>query len=131
VNPLRTVIALALTCTLWSCLQVDHFVDEPSSYDNVYFGAQAPLEPQIDEDQWRLYAVLGLVGWNQDQLEFAGNYLSKIDTDQRPTNVHIITELTFLNALANIGVSLIPLGSLFLVTRSTQVIGWSDPSSGS
>ena len=131
-SALRLVAALALTCSLSSCLQVDHFTGDQARFDNLYFGSSssAPLRPEISKDQWRMYAILGLVPWKQEQLEFAGDYLAQVAPDDQPTNVHIVTEMTVVNFIANLGASLIPFGSLLFVSRSTEVAGWHDAPAG-
>jgi hypothetical protein len=131
-SALRLITALAVTSAISSCLQVDHFKGDPTEFDNIYFGSleRAPLHPEIASDQWRLYAILGLVPWDKEQLEFAGDYLARVAPDDQPTNVHITTELTVVNALANIGASLIPFGSLLFFSRHTEVVGWHDAPAG-
>ncbi len=122
----RVLAALTLAAAVTACLQVDHFTGEPTGYDNLYFAPRdsAPLRPEISEDKWRLYALLGLVDWKEEQLVFAGDRFARVHSDDRPLQIRVVTEATILNSLANIGAGIIPFGALLFTSRSTQVVGW-------
>ena len=126
--------AAAMAVALNSCLQVDHFTRDPSRFDGIYFGVAeaAPLYPTIKEQEnWRVYALLGLIPWDEDRTRFAGDRLARIPATERDLKIAVTTEMTPLNYLANLGASLIPLGALLFTSRTTEVIGWRDADSGS
>ena len=125
---LKFMAGLILACSFSSCLQVDHFTGVHGQYDNMYFASRtsAPLRPEIAGDQWRMYALLGLVSWNEDQTRFAGDHLGQVASDGQARDIYVTTEMTIVNWLANVGVSFIPFGSLLFTARSTEVAGWSE-----
>ena len=130
----RALIALALSAPFTSCLAVEHFTEDPTQYDNLYFGpdAQEPERPFVEDDQWRLYALFGLVPWSEDQIRFAGTALARVAPEQGRMDFTVTTEQTVINWLANVAISFIPFGSLVLTTRSTEVVAWKpSPAAGS
>ena len=125
---LRAACALTLALSVTSCFTVDHFTGDPTRYDGLYFGddKDAPVEPPLHADQWRNYAVYGLIAWDESQTRYAGERLSQVGGDRRPMDVAVRSEMTFLNGLTSFGLSLLtgPFGALFFVPRSIEVSGW-------
>lgn len=125
---LRAAGILALTLPAASCFTVDHFTGDQSRYDGLFFGdaKSAPVEPPVEADRWRNYAVWGLVSWDKAQTRFAGERLAQVGSDRRPMEISVRSEMTFVNGLTSFGLGLLtgPFGALFFVPRSVEVHGW-------
>ncbi|MEM1450670.1 MAG: hypothetical protein AAF957_20615 [Planctomycetota bacterium] len=122
----RASCALLLTLPLSACYSVDHFAGDQSKYDGLYFGSEGakPLEPALEDDKWRHYAILGLIPWDKDQIEFSGRRLAQVGSDSKPMNIVVESEMTFVQGLINVAVGFIPFGSLIFQTRNVEVSGW-------
>lgn len=124
-----TVLTAALACSS-ACFTVDHFTGDPTQYDGLFFGdaKSAPEQPPLVDDDWRNYAVWGLIPWDEAQTRFAGRRLSQVGAERRPMTMSVRSEMTFLNGLTSFGLSLLtgPFGALFFVPRSVEVRGWDE-----
>ena len=128
---LNLAATAALLLPLGACYTVDHFTGDPARYDGLYFAREkdAPEEPLVHDDEWRNYAVWGLVEWDEKQTRFAGRRLAQVSDENRPMDIAVRSEQTFLNGLTSLGLGLLagPFGALFFVPRSIEVNGWQSP----
>ena len=103
------LLALLLgLCVTTSCESVNHFPGPDQRYDNLYFG---PWRDASDtrESAWRIYAVLGFITYSDEARTWAGETLAKHANDRQPRLITVTTSTSFLNSLAEIGISLVPL----------------------
>lgn len=124
---------LLMSVLLWSalglpasCYHVEHYVDDPSRMDGLYFGpAEGHRQPEWEDDNWRIYALFGLVAWSEKDTWWAGTYLSGIGPGLRPQSFHIVSGVSFLNGLSALGLAAVTgiLQPLLFVPWSTEVAG--------
>lgn len=112
---------------LTSCYSARHFTGDASRYDGLFFGAEnEAARPMIVDDVWRMYAIWGIVGWNDEDEEFAGRRLSSLREGDRPARIYVRTQHSFMNGFAEFGVALLGgiLQPLLFVPRTTEVRAW-------
>jgi hypothetical protein len=114
------------------CYHARHYVDDAKRMDGVYFGKKDKKQkPNLrTKDEWRNYYLFGLIPSSESDVEFAGGALSSAASRASAvTEVEVTTKKSFLNGLAEIGVSIIPFVGLlrpfFFNPRSAEVTGTS------
>lgn len=125
-RPLHLLPASFLLLVLGSCYHVQHYVDDASRMDGLYFGpASAHRQAEWMDDKWRIYALFGLVAWEETQTWWAGTRLSGLAPGQRPATFHIVSGVSFLNGLSALGIAAVTgiFQPLLFVPYSTEVAG--------
>lgn len=111
-----------------SCLTVQHFDQDPSAYDGLYFGdaREAPAEPELTDEWIRVYALLGFMTYGHTARRWAGERLGEVSGDERPMRIVVNTRFTVGDGAGAFGALWLagPLQPLLFVPRTTRVRGW-------
>lgn len=110
----RITVIMLFFMVLSGCYLSKHYNDNPASMDGVFFNSYTGTPRSISgfetDDRWRNYYIWGLVPSSEGDVRFAANKTSNlIRGEARLHNLEIRTQKTFLNGLAEIGISLIPI----------------------
>ena len=116
-NATRVGLAVLLLSLLNSCYIAKHYTDNPADFDYVFFGQPTGVavgSTRIDEtEEWRIYALFGLVSWDRKDITWTADRLVSRGTMTSPvTQLELETQRTALNVLAEIGFAFIPLAGL-------------------
>ena len=112
---MRTLALVILLALNSSCFTSKHFTNYQSRLDGVYFGPGPNVQRNHfiqGKKQFRNYFLFGLLPQDEADIQFAANHLAA-HRRSGASHLEITTKKSFLNALAELGINLIPIVGLF------------------